>query len=50
VTQFGRIPAVNDGFEWRGWRFDVVDMDRRRVDKVRVGRVAAPTDAEKKPG
>jgi len=50
VTQFGRIPAVNDGFEWRGWRFDVVEMDRRRVDKVRVSRVAAPAGAEKKPG
>ena len=38
VTQFGRIPAAADWFEWGGWRFEVVDMDRRRVDKVLVAR------------
>jgi putative hemolysin len=48
VTQFGRIPAANDKFEWQGWRFEVVEMDRRRVDKVRIGRVAAPAPAERK--
>ena len=36
VTQFGRIPAAGDNFEWSGWRFEVAEMDRRRVDKVRV--------------
>ena len=40
VTQFGRIPAQGDHFEWGGWRFEVAEMDRRRVDKV-VG-LAAP--------
>jgi putative hemolysin len=34
VTQFGRIPAVGDHFEWAGWRFEVAEMDKRRVDKV----------------
>ena len=48
VTQFGRIPAANDKFEWQGWRFEVVEMDRRRVDKVRIGRVASPAAAERK--
>jgi magnesium and cobalt exporter, CNNM family len=41
VTQFGRIPAVGDRFEWGGWRFEVAEMDRRRVDKL----VASPTAA-----
>jgi putative hemolysin len=36
VTQFGRIPAVGDHFEWAGWRFEVSEMDKRRVDKVTV--------------
>jgi len=36
VTQFGRIPAVGDHFEWSDWRFEVAEMDRRRVDKVIV--------------
>jgi putative hemolysin len=40
VTQFGRIPAVGDHFEWGGWRFEVAEMDRRRVDKVLVARTA----------
>lgn len=30
----GRIPAVTDQFEVAGWRFEVVDMDKNRVDKV----------------
>jgi len=38
VTQFGRIPAAGDGFDWAGWRFEVASMDRRRVDKVLVAR------------
>jgi putative hemolysin len=36
VTQFGRIPAVGDHFEWAGYRFEVAEMDKRRVDKVVV--------------
>jgi putative hemolysin len=49
LTQFGRIPSVGDRFDWQDWRFEVVDMDRRRVDKVRISRVAAPV-AEQKAG
>jgi putative hemolysin len=45
VTQFGRIPAPGEGFDWMGWRFEVVEMDRRRVDKVLVKRVAPPAAA-----
>lgn len=42
MTQFGRIPAVGDRFDWGGWRFEVVDMDRHRVDKVAVTRLPPP--------
>jgi putative hemolysin len=42
VTQFGRIPSVGDSFVWGGWRFEVLEMDKRRVDKVLAARVAAP--------
>jgi len=28
------VPVVTDSFEWAGWRFEVMDMDGRRVDKV----------------
>lgn len=30
----GRVPVTGDQFEWREWRFEVVDMDGLRVDKV----------------
>ena len=34
MAQLGRIPATADHFEWGGWRFEVVDMDGHRVDRV----------------
>jgi putative hemolysin len=46
VTQFGRIPAAGERFDWAGWRFEVMDMDRRRVDKVLVAKVPPPAAAE----
>ena len=36
ITQAGRIPATADRFEWGGYRYEVVEMDGLRVDKVRV--------------
>ncbi len=36
VTQLGRIPTATDHFEWQGMRFEVMDMDGNRVDKVLV--------------
>jgi putative hemolysin len=47
VTQFGRIPSVGDQFEWQGWRIEVAEMDRRRVDKVVVVAVAPAAGAAK---
>ncbi|MEA1834860.1 hemolysin family protein [Methylobacterium durans] len=34
ISQLGHIPAVGDSVEVQGWRFEVVDMDGRRIDKV----------------
>lgn len=36
MTLLGRIPKAGDSFESEGVRFEVVDMDERRVDKVLV--------------
>jgi putative hemolysin len=36
VTHLGRIPSATDSFEWRGMRFEVMDMDGNRVDKLLV--------------
>jgi len=30
----GRVPQTTDVVEWDGWRFEVVDMDGKRIDKV----------------
>jgi len=38
LHQLGRIPQTADHFDWDGLRFEVVDMDGRRVDKVLVSR------------
>jgi putative hemolysin len=34
----GRLPATADHVDWEGWRFEVVDLDGKRVDKVLVSR------------
>ncbi|WP_374675382.1 hemolysin family protein [Ideonella sp.] len=38
----GRLPRTTDRVEWGGWRFEVVDLDGKRVDKVLVTRQADP--------
>ena len=42
LHELGRIPNVGDAVEWRNWRFEVVDMDGRRVDKLLVARTDTP--------
>lgn len=34
LHRFGHIPAAGEATLWQGWRLEVVDMDRHRVDKV----------------
>jgi putative hemolysin len=40
----GRLPATTDAVEWEGWRFEVVDLDGKRVDKVLANRVHVPVE------
>jgi putative hemolysin len=47
MHQLGRIPATGDQFPWGGFRFEVVDMDGHRVDKVLV--TPLPTEAMPEP-
>jgi putative hemolysin len=46
MTHLGRIPSAADYFEWDKLRFEVVDMDGRRVDKVLVTPVEADRASE----
>jgi putative hemolysin len=41
LAQLGHLPATGESFRWRGLRFEVVDMDGRRVDKLLVQRLAS---------
>jgi putative hemolysin len=43
MMQLGRIPQVGDRFECCGFRFEILDMDRNRVDKLLATRVLAKT-------
>jgi putative hemolysin len=41
MFMLGRIPAVSDHFEYGGRRFEVVDMDSHRIDKVLVSALSS---------
>ncbi|KQO91490.1 hemolysin [Methylobacterium sp. Leaf90] len=43
IFQLGRIPGVGDAFEAGGWRFEVVDLDGRRIDKILAARMTSAT-------
>jgi putative hemolysin len=38
----GKIPTVGETVSWDGWRFEIVDMDGNRIDKVLATPFAAP--------
>ena len=39
TSYLGYIPTAAEVFEWNGLRFEIVDMDRIRVDKVLVSKI-----------
>lgn len=43
----GRVPTAGDHFHWAGLRFEVMDMDGKRVDKVLVVPASGQTLPEK---
>ncbi|MHB8777642.1 MAG: hemolysin family protein [Anaerolineales bacterium] len=45
MASLGRMPQAADQFEWSGYRFEVMDMDGRRVDKVQVTTLPKPPAA-----
>ena len=42
MTQLGRVPVSGDHFEWENLRFEVIDMDGHRVDKVLITSIEQP--------
>jgi putative hemolysin len=49
ITHLGRIPSAADHFEWQDMRFEVMDMDGNRVDKVLVVPHEVKSGNNKKP-
>jgi putative hemolysin len=47
LSQLGHLPVVGEHFDYEGWRFEVVDLDGRRIDKVLATppRPEPPTEA-----
>jgi putative hemolysin len=46
MTSLGRVPKPADRFEWTVYRFEVMDMDGNRVDKVLVTTLPPKTPPE----
>jgi len=44
-SQLGHLPHEGEIFEAQGYRFEILDMGRHRVDKVLVTRLPSPSDA-----
>ena len=42
LARLGRFPKLGEVFETSGWRFEVVDIDGRRIDKVLAQRLHRP--------
>ena len=40
LSQFGRIPEVGDHTDVEGWRFEIIDLDGRRIDKILATRLS----------
>lgn len=40
LSELGYLPLVGESFDSQGWRFEVVDLDGRRIDKILARRIA----------
>jgi putative hemolysin len=41
LNQLGHLPEVGESFGSHSWRFEVVDLDGRRIDKILASRIPA---------
>ena len=46
IERFGRIPHVGERLDWAGWRFEVVDLDGARIDKLLLHRLPDADDED----
>jgi CBS domain containing-hemolysin-like protein len=46
LAHIGRVPTVGERFDIDGLAVEILDAERRRINKVRIGRIVAIDDAE----
>ena len=44
IENLKRVPSEGDIFDWNGFRFEVADMDRARIDKIAVSMLTQKED------
>jgi CBS domain containing-hemolysin-like protein len=42
ISQLGRLPEVGEHFTFEHWRFEIIELDGRRINKLRVRRASPP--------
>ncbi|HET9818322.1 MAG TPA: hemolysin family protein [Rhodanobacteraceae bacterium] len=46
IEMFGHIPVTGENIAWHQWKFEIVDLDGARIDKVLVSPVMAEEDVD----
>ncbi len=46
LTQLAHIPKISERFDWEGYRFEVVDMDRNRIDRLLITQLSNSESVE----
>jgi putative hemolysin len=46
LWELGHLPKVGEHFDWKNLRFEVVDMDGRRIDRVLISRLTDELSAD----
>jgi putative hemolysin len=46
LQRMGRIPQISESISYGGYRFEVVDLDSRRIDKILITRLAQADEVE----
>ena len=49
IDSFGRIPQTGEWFDLSGWRFEVIDLDGARVDKILLRQLSDSDDDDRTP-
>ena len=46
LYRLGHVPKAGENLYWRDWRFEVMDMDRTRIDKLLVSKVKQESNVD----